>query len=1369
MTTVQNLNVNPGHRHHDDALKWIRKELDEVLEQARKDLEACVEDDQERLLLPQVKGSLHQIKGILQMVDLQGAAMLAQEMEDLTQALFEGVVKSKDDVYETLLRAMLQLPDYLEHIEAGNRDVPVVLLPLLNDLRSTREAELLSEKLLFFPDIENTPIPHISSHADERAQQDILVLAKRLRHVYQLGLLGWFRNQNVDSSLARMRTVTSQLCRAAKIEASKRFWWIASALTEAHEQNALETSMTTKSLLGRVDREIKRLVDIGEEEFAKDIPEELIKNILYYTACAEDGEGIVSEVKKTFALSELLPKQSVLDEMRDRLTAPNAEVFRTVAGAINEDLNDVKDKLEIFINIDSNDNTELNVLVQKLHQIGDTLDMLSLNAARDKVLEEATLVSNVIGGGKDASETAIMNMAGVMLEVESSIENVIASRHAINEKVDTRQSSGKIPSKEVSGISDPERRGLLKSVMSEALADVAKTKEAILNYIASPDDYACLDQVPDNLERIDGALNIAGIEDASFILRSIAQYISAELLQKQLTPGNDKLEILADAITRVEYFLESILTNKKEPSSILEAANASVINLGYPANAVSDNDDLSSDRPSEKIIEEFVSNSNIDDSKNASADASLQAVDTDSSWVVNTEDSTTALLDVDVEAAGATDVATPSKAEDAEREKQFPVLVEGVDEEILEIFLEEAEEETNNIKRLLPVWQQDNSNEEALADLRRSFHTLKGSGRLVGAHLLGEFAWAFESLLNRVIDKNILLTQDVFDELNGAAQALPELVCQIKEGSVPGIDPYDIMQRAHALCNLATRSNELVENKKKSSVTDLIPELDSDAQQDNVRRNFEETFINSGFDHVDASDDRASNGALASKAVITVDLTQSYESTPTVGTDTQLTDPQHAKDSESSNGLSQLGLGFDNRSVASNQKSDPQVSSEPDGSLQPAGLMAGTTNTNQCSTPELVEVETDIVVEENSIGSDEASPDVGESQHDGLLTVGDSDIDQTDFPCSSFPDSSQEDTHDISAESRISMVPSPAEQQNSSATVILVQEPDTPAVCSSIQPVSDNNTCLPGSPQNEVCESSGIETQPGLDQVAIESEPEQDKFRPDEVGYRERIDPELLAVFAAEVNQHLGTLDQALSSSQSLEEGLPASKDLVRALHTLNGSARTAEVPEIARLCGPLEHYVKDRADTELPLAAQILPILRDLVFNIRQVLGALHDPNESMPDDSELRLRINALLEAQPTEQISDSSQILIEDPQGTMCAVSSGDSDNESDAYTNDETVTKADDFSEMIPDNPGEQDQELLEIFLEEAADILHSVDESVQSLEQQPEGPRYREGTSASLAYPQGRGKNGRVDRNRGLEPYVRISNYSCGREPSRHQC
>src|SRR5690606_26679183 len=89
-------------------------------------------------------------------------------------------------------------------------------------------------------------------------------------------------------------------------------------------------------------------------------------------------------------------------------------------------------------------------------------------------------------------------------------------------------------------------------------------------------------------------------------------------------------------------------------------------------------------------------------------------------------------------------VTTPPSVMEVEDERSDPELVE--------LFIEEAKEEIANIKRHLPAWLENQQDSEALISVRRSFHTLKGSGRMVGARLIGEFAWSVENLLNRLIN-----------------------------------------------------------------------------------------------------------------------------------------------------------------------------------------------------------------------------------------------------------------------------------------------------------------------------------------------------------------------------------------------------------------------------------------------------------------------------------------------------------------------------------------------------------------------------------------------------------------------------------------
>ncbi|MEN8407914.1 Hpt domain-containing protein [Acinetobacter seifertii] len=79
------------------------------------------------------------------------------------------------------------------------------------------------------------------------------------------------------------------------------------------------------------------------------------------------------------------------------------------------------------------------------------------------------------------------------------------------------------------------------------------------------------------------------------------------------------------------------------------------------------------------------------------------------------------------------------------------------DAEFLEIFVEEIDEIFVDLQPLLNEWMQS-ANTATLTEIRRHFHTLKGSGRMIGAKSSAELAWTVEDTLNRVINQSLKLT-----------------------------------------------------------------------------------------------------------------------------------------------------------------------------------------------------------------------------------------------------------------------------------------------------------------------------------------------------------------------------------------------------------------------------------------------------------------------------------------------------------------------------------------------------------------------------------------------------------------------------------
>ena len=135
-----------GDRHDYVALDWVKGEISETLNQARQALEAFVDNPEDSTRLRFCLTYIHQVHGTLQMVEFYGAALLAEEMEQLAQALMNGSVSREGEALEILMQAILQMPTYLDRVQTGRRDLPMVLLPLLNDMRTARGDKLLSEK-----------------------------------------------------------------------------------------------------------------------------------------------------------------------------------------------------------------------------------------------------------------------------------------------------------------------------------------------------------------------------------------------------------------------------------------------------------------------------------------------------------------------------------------------------------------------------------------------------------------------------------------------------------------------------------------------------------------------------------------------------------------------------------------------------------------------------------------------------------------------------------------------------------------------------------------------------------------------------------------------------------------------------------------------------------------------------------------------------------------------------------------------------------------------------------------------------------------------------------------------------------------------
>ncbi|HET6804671.1 MAG TPA: Hpt domain-containing protein [Frateuria sp.] len=793
------------------TLQWVKPELDETLAQAREALESYVENPGKREVMRTCVDHLHQVQGTLRMVELYGAAMVAEEMETLAICLLEDHIRQREDAFGALMRGLMQLPDYLERLSGGHRDVPVVLLPLLNDLRASRDQQALSEAALFSPNLEQAlPVqaPGAQGEVDVAAQRSAITT---LRLRFQQQLLAWFRGQNAPQQLIGMRETLMGIAGRCWTVPGRRLWWIAAGVLEGLEQGMLKShAAEIRQLIGKVDRNIRQLVEQGEASLRGGDADELASKLLYIVAQARQASPQMALLKQTYRLDSLLPDAAELEHARGSMAGHNRALLDSVSKALKEDLLRVKEALDLFLRQSDGDPAQLAAQGEVLERVGDTLGMLALAVPRRVVNEQRRVLEEIAHKVRAPEEGVLLDVAGALLYVESSLDDHIESLGAEDGPADDALP---VEGDAVPALPRSEARSILASLMQEAIANAAKVKDAIVAFVEAGWDHTQLHGTPALMDEVAGAMRMLSAPRPSELAEGIGRFIGNEMLVDRRVPGSAQMDHLADALAALEYYLEAAREHRGGLEHILDVAEHSLGALGYwplPAARAAEAYEIpvpvAAEEPAEPSLSEPVSlvdGAGLDDLVVGSS-APLQPV---AHELAGLRLAQTEPLAVSPEANDGDDwieveeevVEEVPVADALAGNAGFQLGTEGIDDDIREIFLEEMQEEIDNLRNAQQAWLADPAQLAAITPIRRSFHTLKGSGRLVGASVLGEFAWKVENMLNRVLDATIQPHDGVQALVRAAIDALPQLLAALRGEGAPTAPLAAIMATADRL------------------------------------------------------------------------------------------------------------------------------------------------------------------------------------------------------------------------------------------------------------------------------------------------------------------------------------------------------------------------------------------------------------------------------------------------------------------------------------------------------------------------------------------------------------------------------------------
>ncbi len=549
------------------SLGLVRNELFATIEQAEQSLEQFIADRLNVSLLQQAVEYLQQIRGILKLIELTGAELLAQEILLLATDIPAGAGQERDGQLAALGKALFVLRRYLEGIDSHRQEIPELLLPIINELRQSTGQPSLPESYFFSVRLDQPRPPRQVQIQPGAANRD----GSRLRQMYQLGLMNVLREQNLTAAYRLMSRALGRLDDLLGARERSRLCWIGAAALEAMADAQMRPSKSRKQLLARLDRDLRQLLGNGQFE----APRSQLKELLYLVALSGSQGERASEMRRVFGLAPLPFTDHLLAEESRRLAGPGQDVMRSLSLAIHDELVGVKDILDLIERGAAQTESKVKLHAQ-IGTLAKTLGMIGLSSAANTLQEQVPLVAAWSRSSDNPPSAELLRLADALLYVESMVAALEQGEQ--RKHVATQVLSAPAQDESYGSHQLVEARIV---VIDEAQSGLALAKRAIIAYLESSGDKMNLANVPTSLQAVRGGLWFLGLERAAELVGACAGYIQMHMIENAQIPSEQMLETLADALTSLEFFLEGSANLRPEgQQDVLDLAADSVRALG---------------------------------------------------------------------------------------------------------------------------------------------------------------------------------------------------------------------------------------------------------------------------------------------------------------------------------------------------------------------------------------------------------------------------------------------------------------------------------------------------------------------------------------------------------------------------------------------------------------------------------------------------------------------------------------------------------------------------------------------------------------------------------------------------------------------
>lgn len=804
MNAVTEFDVGP--------LTWVKSEIDLALERAAQALDqfsaGAASGAGDLTQIRYCLTHLHQVQGALTIVGLDGVTQFAEAAEAMLEAIEQQTCPASEASIGLAKRSLTAIGHYLGGLVNGQPNQPLRLLPLYREIQATRGVQRFSPADLFFPDLGVRP-PRPESPVKRLDSGDSQRFFKQERVRFQRGLLAWLRAPQERNGIREMLTAVRRIEETQDTGSARSFWWVAGGFLTALAEGKLPEETNVKQLCARIDLQIRRLL-----EGSKNVAERLMRDALFFVASAESEAPAVKQVKHAYRLETAIPADGESAE-------PDAEVaasgkLRDAISALEESWNKFCAGSAPALPAFRENAAALSALVEPLGHTDYRRLVQAIVAAANWLAEDATRHSDALAMEMATAilltQNAQANFAHLGADFAHQVDVTVARIHACIAGKPLSAGS-EIPLLDEMSRQAQEKL-LIGQVAKEIQNNLVQIEQVLDSFFRDVEKRADLASIETPFRQIIGAMAMLRQDGAMAALQDCLKAVK-RFAEPDYVPLDSDFEQLASQLSMAGFFVEAMQHGADDYDSFvrqMQVPSRGTEELPEDEAGVSVEQEVAQTRLETHALLNALKEQPEDAGLREEIRQNLETLKNDADLVADTAlgEQTKAILtalDGGVETAPQLEQAMAMlkpESDGALQPSQETLQLsqassEEIDAELLAIFLEEAHEVLGTIDSNLHCLKQYIHAPDCLTTIRRSFHTLKGSGRMVGLKDLGEAAWAIEQTLNLWLRLELEVGPALVGLLEQAQAVFTAWVAflETRNGSAP--DPRGMISLAESL------------------------------------------------------------------------------------------------------------------------------------------------------------------------------------------------------------------------------------------------------------------------------------------------------------------------------------------------------------------------------------------------------------------------------------------------------------------------------------------------------------------------------------------------------------------------------------------